>query len=302
MGSPGKSPLSHHRETAISLDPRQACSRKTDSDAIRLEPGQYSIHTADHLPTPYLPDPLAATLAFRGLPGVTQKGPLEHDGASRELTARVELIPDSNDHVLLIPLRGEWPDIHGIRLEIAEHPDEMNQGFLRPSFPTQDIPPKWDRQGRLLRVYLRKGETAEVQYSCAVSSNRLEHLGDSRLGDAGRQNDVGMLAQLGSHWMVTPDRTLTLVHAVQQPICDPEFEKLHVARSRGESCVHLTTVSNQEETLVRFHRRSTAQLEVNAEWYEWIDDPDRPWPVRKKFSAVLAPASFPPRPSAVPTR
>ena len=39
-------------------------------EGFRLLPGEYLIHTEPNLVTPYLPDPLAAAVALRGVPGV----------------------------------------------------------------------------------------------------------------------------------------------------------------------------------------------------------------------------------------
>ena len=43
---------------------------------------------------------------------------------------------------------------------------------------------------------------------------------------------------------------------------------------------------------MRYHARSTAKLEVLAEWFEWLDDPTRPAPVRRRFTAQLPEVSI----------
>ena len=41
--------------------------------------------------------------------------------------------------------------------------------------------------------------------------------------------DLRTLALNGGHWMLTPPRLLTLVHAVQQPLIEPQFQNLEAA-------------------------------------------------------------------------
>jgi hypothetical protein len=92
---------------------------------------------------------------------------------------------------------------------------------------------------------------------------------------------VAIQSVLGVHWMVTPDRPLTLVHATQQPVCAPQFESLHLFRNAGQTWAEI------RRSWVRYHARSSAKLEALAEWMEWIDDVTQPAPVRKWFTAQL---------------
>ena len=72
--------------------------------------------------------------------------------------------------------------------------------------------------------------------------------------------------------MVTPHRSLTLVHATQQPVCEPRFQSLNVSqRQLGDQYADLNAQ-------IPLHGGSTGRFEIEAEWEEWIDDPQRDGP------------------------
>ncbi|MGB3429858.1 MAG: hypothetical protein WBA53_16970 [Burkholderiaceae bacterium] len=249
-------------------------------EGFRLLPGEYVIHTEANLPTPYLPDPVAGAAAFRGLPGVVQPGVIDaQDGVV------VVRIPQTEEHVLIVPFAGKWPDVQGFRIRAVEHPDEL---ALDPCVPKTVLPvrvPKWDSADRVLTVYLRKGEVAPVRYAATLRPNFIHHMAIPRLVPSPLM--VAIQSILGAHWMVTPDRPLTLVHATQTPICAPRFEQLHLTRTEGATWVDML------RTRVQLHARTTGKVEVMAEWMEWIDDPSLPMPIRRKFSAQLPEAVVP---------
>ncbi len=72
---------------------------------------------------------------------------------------------------------------------------------------------------------------------------------------------------IGRNWTITPHDTLTLVHAVQQPVIEPKFTGYaRVNRKPGET--HGTLVD-----WMPIHGKSTAKLSVQAHWHENADDP-----------------------------
>jgi hypothetical protein len=251
-------------------------------EGFRLLPGEYLIHTEPSLATPYLPDPLAASAIFRGVPGVYKEIDLEDGVCIRRNPFRKEEL------LLIVPFAGDWPRVRGFRLAIVEHPDELGLNVCAPGAALPPLLPKWNREERLLTIFLRKGEVAPVRYSCAVGREYVEHLALPRL--TGAPNNLALQARLGLNWTMTPDRTLVLVHATQQPVCEPVFERLVVSREAERTWAELRPAP------VRYHARSTAKLEVLAEWMEWVDDPTQPAPVRRRLSAqlpevpILAPA------------
>ena len=244
-------------------------------EGFRLLPGEYLIHTEAALSTPYLPDPIAAAVALRGLPGVFVAAVIDATDNVRSVQ-----IPGTEEFVVIVPLTGAWPKRQGLRLAVAEHPDEL-AGFdgcaVGASLP--DRLPTWNSAERMLTVFLRKGEVAQVRYASALEPAAINQLAIPRL--ASTPAKVAIQSVLGAHWMVTPDRPLTLVHVTQQPVCEPLFEALNPLRGQDQTWVEI------RRSRVRYHARSTAQLEVVAEWFEWTDDPSLPAPVRRAFSARL---------------
>jgi hypothetical protein len=76
------------------------------------------------------------------------------------------------------------------------------------------------------------------------------------------------LAGKGRHWLVTPARTLRLIHAVQRPLSDPGGELLAERGPAETSAMLIGTVG--------LHGASTGQLDVYGTWTEMIDDPAEP--------------------------
>lgn len=262
------------KEGAVPPSPERDLAVKPP-EGFRLLPGEYLIHTEPSLATPYLPDPLAAAVALRGVPGVFVSTIIDADDKVRSVQ-----IPNTEEFVLIVPLAGKWPDLQGFRLVVVEHPDEAGFDGCTPGALLPELLPKWKGGSeRVLTVFLRKGEIAHVRYSSALRPLFVNHLAIPQL--AATPLKVAIQSVLGAHWMVTPDRPLSLVHATQQPVCAPLFEELNVLRHAGD------TWSELRRTYVRYHARSSAKLEALAEWMEWIDDPAQPAPVRRRFSAKL---------------
>lgn len=262
------------REGAVPPSPERDLAQRPP-EGFRLLPGEYLIHTESSLVTPYLPDPVAAAVALRGVPGVYVDAVIDADDGVRSVR-----IPGTEEYVLIVPLRGDWPRSQGFRLAVVEHPDEPGFDGCTPGAQLPDRLPEWKGgDERVLTVFLRKGEIAHLRYASAVDPRFVDHLAIPYL--AATPVKVAIQSVLGVHWMVTPDRALVLVHATQQPVCEPVFERLNILRGVGE------TWSEIRRAAVRYHARSTAKLEVLAEWMEWIDDPALPAPVRRRFSAQL---------------
>ena len=73
--------------------------------------------------------------------------------------------------------------------------------------------------------------------------------------------------------MITPPRTLTLVHAVQQPLMEPQFQNLTSLRFAGTTSAILL-----DEYPIS--GKSTIKVDMQAYWHEPVDDlSDQPQPV-----------------------
>ncbi len=98
-------------------------------------------------------------------------------------------------------------------------------------------------------------------------------------------DEIGRLAKEGRHWMFTPFRELTLVHATQRPLEAPQFSDLAADRFRDDTSAHLRGV-------IDLHAPSTAKLDLLASWTEPRDDPALP-ETRRRGRAMPTSWRFP---------
>ena len=228
---------------------------------------QYALHHEHPLRLPYLPDPLARGAALRFLPDLI-------DGGTPGL--EVVQLPD-NSLVLKVPFDMKWPDSMPFLIRLEEKPGEMPPGApldaCSEKFPADPLPPVWDADKRILTVYLPKGEQVRVRYSTFPGKDEsgqpdLALLGVWQWLLEHPAADHGLLERYalnGAHWMISPYRTLNLVHAVQQPLCEPVIDMLGWMRQEGETFV---TLGGR----LILNTKSTGKLDLQAEWNEPVDD------------------------------
>lgn len=190
-------------------------------------------------PVPYLPDPLAEGITISGLPG-----------------------SDAPAH-LTIPFRdGEtWPAAANFTLTLAEGP----------------LGHSWDAATRVLTLSLPKAARTTIRLSTALPHGTRE-LGDRTLATLGiwdwiRQaapeawhEKLRQLVLEGRHWMITPFRELTFVHAVQRPLLPSVMKEPFPVRLVGENYYTL-------KGLLQLHGASTARIDVRAAWDDIVPDP-----------------------------
>ncbi len=186
---------------------------------------------ADNLELPYLPDVLSRGAALRNLPGTS--APYLFDfGYSAG---------------------ARWPDALPFRLVLGES-------------DTASVKP--DSSKHILQVLLPKAELVQVRLSSFMTKDGAMQMGliqwiiESGLSEAA----VRTLAAQGLHWMLTPYRVLTLVHAVRQPLITPEFSA-QLGRVRGVG----QTFAEIYDRQMTVHRKSTIKLDITASWDETID-------------------------------
>jgi hypothetical protein len=132
---------------------------------------------------------------------------------------------------------------------------------------------EWDTASRTLKVFLQKGFMLKLNYACfwkpddlVKNSGILDMMGMNSLS-----GPVGEAIGKGQHWMFSPWRELTFVHAVQQPVAKfgatalPAIAEISADKNFGDSFATLNT-----KLLV--HGPSTGQLDTEARWKEPIDD------------------------------
>ena len=135
---------------------------------------------------------------------------------SRTVIARADLRPPgwdaANRHPIpLYPSAREWPHADPFTVEIVETRARRRASTMARA---------------MLRVPLPKGNARDSRLSVTPSSARARadgHLAAGcRLGSTRQAEQAGAH---GQHWMLTPWRTLELVHAVQKPLIEPEIER-----------------------------------------------------------------------------
>jgi len=224
---------------------------------------------------PYLADPLARGVAFRGLPGY------------------------GIDTLLAVPYEGAWPEVQAIRFTVApatpQHPGShpasagSNGNAALPTVQRAPAP---------LTVYLEKAEQQTILVSSAIepaiaslgqtgAEEIMAHwqsLASSWLPQTGSRRDLlaaqqqwhgnteqqlRRLAQNGAFWWITPPHEITLVHAVQVPLLTPAFPPggLLVNRALGQTFAEL------RGSPIDVDGKSTSKIEVLAQWSEWVDEP-----------------------------
>ena len=197
------------------------------------------------LAIPYLPDPFAPGAAFATLPGTLASS------------------------VFQVPFTGTWPNTVPFRLVLDE-------GDGPPEFTENSIE-------RVLRVHLGKAEIVTVAMSCYLTDDPTSKppsmLSTMKIWSLIEATNPANLADLqtlalnGGHWMLTPPRLLTLVHAVQQPLLEPQFRNLQAAKALGQTFATLT-----DEFPI--DGKSTIKVDIQSIWQDPVDDlSDNPQPV-----------------------
>jgi hypothetical protein len=266
---------------------------------------------------PYLPDRLSAGGAIRDLPGTASGvvGRAALAGAAAEVG--YEALDDPNPRpgsVTLVSFAGDsdWQQTKGFRFALVE-PEAGGPAA-----------PAWDPVSRLLTVRLPKGSMVTVPLSSYLRVDDLKLMGQwqwlrqyvervtvqepaqQRLrpgADVDRIAHVLQRAVEGGHWLLTPPRLLTLVHAVQQPIGRPEFIPLDVEHDPQKASwdphpLQTEPISGRADPTelapitawrrlgapdaylmgaLKIHGPSTAKIDLEASWDDFVDDSGDEW-------------------------
>jgi hypothetical protein len=264
-----------HVATTTAVPPRLPAPDNPTGD--RLAPGQYVIHREALLETPYLPDGAAGGFALRAMPGHTLPGVT----GPMVLGPSAAVVRAPNEELVIVVGYGRaWPDTLGLRLVLAERPLTITDPPCEETYGDDGMP-KWDEDARVLTLFVAKGRIVRLRYASFVHMRFLDTLGlPDWVNSAGERQFVRGMAQFGCAWMMTPFRSLVLVHATQQPVCLPEFLGLTVRRELGDP--HATLVSR-----LRMHGPSTGKFEIEAAWQEWVDDVEKEGPERVESRGQL---------------
>jgi hypothetical protein len=261
-------------------------------DGVPLEPGPL-------LDVSYLPDPGAAGAALRDLPNAPDDTSADSTAASFAYRTLADVQPRAGS-VTHIDFGTTWPQRLPFVLAIEE-----GSGA-----------PNWDAALRTLTVSLPKATEAEVPLSSFITEPQLELMGVwgwiREIAEAAESSAMlnpsagsavpftsdlfALLTRLvleGGHELITPSRTLTLVHAVQQPLGEPAFVQLPIIH-RPAAPILASALRNEFTPItawrvpgshavallggLQIHGASTVKLELQGAWREFDDDPSLPAP------------------------
>lgn len=155
--------------------------------------------------------------------------------------------------------QGTWPDVQTFRLQLTDGPAVMGGTVA----------------GRLGTITLPPATILTLEYASIPANNRLSHM--AYVLDYGVP--MSELAS-GRHWMITPRRTITLVHAVPKPLAAP-VANVQITRGNDQTFVTHTGVLTS-------HSRSTNHVDMEATWQETIDVPTKPLPDDGVSSPTIA--------------
>jgi hypothetical protein len=252
--------------------------------------------------TPWFPDPIARGVALRDLPGTPDNtNGAVAGGALRYVTPPdVETRPGS---VTKIDFGEAWPGRQPVRLILAEGRKA----------------PEWNDAERTLTVFLSKAQSVDLPVSSYLDPADLELMGvwdwmrvwfegaeagamaNDQAGlyvveTADARGQLTRLALEGGHEMLTPPETLSLTHAVQQPIGHPTWSLLPIAHNPGSPAVQAAlrngfspitawrSLGSHHAVLLgglRIHGASTARIDIQASWTDVLDDLAKPGPTRR---------------------
>jgi hypothetical protein len=268
--------------------------------------GNTPIDPAAQAVTPYFPDPLARGVAFTDLPNT----PTDTTGRLAGGRLRYRVLPDVEPRpgsVTLIDFSAPWPNSQPLRLQLAG----------------SSAAPQWNNGERALSVFLPKAAVLQVPVSCYLAPGDLELMGvwdwmrawfetaetvtmaepDAGVDVVELTNMRGLLTRLvleGGHPMITPAQTLTLVHAVQQPLGEPAWELLPVTHDPASPVVVAAlrnafspitawrSLASHHAVLLgglHINGASTTRLDLNAQWTEYLDDLSEPGPTTRTATA-----------------
>ena len=240
---------------------------------VKVGDSQILIHGEENLYLPYLPDPMARGVTLRNIPS------LKASWLPGLEKVHLPTLHPSDPYVLKIPFKTDWPDVDCFRIRLAERTGEMFGTSCSETFALDGThEAQWDDAERVLTIFLAKAEKVSLRYSSHFRP------GDEELFAVWdwlkSMPDLLQLVQNGCLWMVTPYRKLELVHAVQQPLCEPRFDANAATKKTSMGQTHATFTGN-----ATLNAWSTEKVELLANWTEW-DDTDPEGPLQRSFKAV----------------
>jgi hypothetical protein len=147
--------------------------------------------------------------------------------------------------------------------------DWYNARFMRIRLVENETGSDWDKDARILTVSLPKGIRTRIRFSSFWREKDIKQLSAIWLmikeQSPSNIKELEELVRTGRHWMISPSREFELVHATQQPVEEPVLKALIPHRDFSDTTVDINT---------RFtvHGESTDKAELQCRWSEPLDD------------------------------
>jgi len=230
---------------------------KTKARLIPPDNGQLDID--------YLADPMAAGVIFTMKTDTRHETPWKKDESRRFSFHFDEPVTDGNvDRPFTID---QWRSPRSLKIRLVE-------GSGAPSW-----------EGRVFIIPLAKASVVEVEFASYWRPSDIDKISGllPSVAKGSEADKVLQTAKRGRHWMFSPWRTLRLVHAVQQPMKAPQFNRLLLSAQRNFDDTQARIVS-----FIEVHGASTDRVDVDAEWTEMTDDLSKPAPSTVPYRTHVA--------------
>jgi hypothetical protein len=202
----------------------------------------------NEVPIEYLPDPLARRAFLRGLP------------------PNPDAPHPTESYVAFEGPEDPWPKLRSFRLVLQGGPDAT-----------------WAHNpaGRTLTVTVPQGDIYRVAVGC--NFDRLDTdlmalwpwLQEWAAAHGMSPSQLRTRIDEGRHWMFTPARTVTLVHAVRTPLKDPVFVELSPSKAHvGATAATFESFYSPPDhvaDVIECSRKSTSKLEITGSWQMPVD-------------------------------
>ncbi|KAB2893888.1 MAG: hypothetical protein IAE64_01980 [Flavobacteriales bacterium] len=230
----------------------------------------YPLVQAGSTEVPYLPDPIARTVTLSNVPGLNTGDIIEiNTGGATQATVAI----GTSVVTIGFDTFSQWPALSSILLRLAEGNKK----------------PVWEASSKTLTLFLPAGEQAWIQFSSGLGDKDSEakhnldlHGHKQTLIDAGLPAVQVHNAGRGLNWLISPARTLHLVHATQKPLKKPEIVKQSLKRR-----VFGGTDATISFKHIKVDARSTQKIDMFTDWKMWIDDVTKPKPEEVPFSTYF---------------